>query len=226
MRRARRLPRQFRELVVPAQLAHRRPHAVHHHAPERAWRFAAGAGAVRAAQGGQAAADRHALSRHRSDPHLPASTRTTRASLRNSTCRCAARRPRSTTIDFSNASSTPRPTIASSASARCTTAAPASIYPDADEDLPVSGKFMFEPRLANYPFDTQRFAIDIQPKSRRTPVHRPAAAGRLRDKDVGHGRLGSEGAVRRLRRGLRADDRCLDLAARASCRSTRRASCG
>ena len=62
----------------------------------------------------------------------------------------------------------------------------------------VSGKFMFEPRLANYPFDTQRFAINIQPKSGSAPfiIQPPPAfparqGGRRR-------RLGAEGAVRRL----------------------------
>ena len=42
---------------------------------------------------------------------------------------------------------------------------PSEIYPDQMKIYRVAGKFMFEPRLANYPFDTQRFAINIQPKS-------------------------------------------------------------
>ena len=45
------------------------------------------------------------------------------------------------------------------------------VFPAEMKIYPVSGKsFMFEPRLANYPFDTQRFAIDIgelKPSMRR-----------------------------------------------------------
>jgi hypothetical protein len=48
----------------------------------------------------------------------------------------------------------------------------------------VSGKFMFEPRLANYPFDTQRFAIDIQPKSSGAPFIVQPPPHFLRDRAV------------------------------------------
>jgi len=38
------------------------------------------------------------------------------------------------------------------------------IYPEGMRIYQVSGRFTFEPRLQTYPFDTQRFSIDIQPK--------------------------------------------------------------
>ena len=46
---------------------------------------------------------------------------------------------------------------------------PSEVYPEEMKIYLVSGKFMFEPRLASYPFDTQRFAINIQPKSGDAP---------------------------------------------------------
>lgn len=46
---------------------------------------------------------------------------------------------------------------------------PSEVYPAEMKIYLVSGKFMFEPRLANFPFDTQRFAINIQPKSGNAP---------------------------------------------------------
>jgi hypothetical protein len=42
-------------------------------------------------------------------------------------------------------------------------------YPDDMKIYHVAGRFMFTPRLANYPFDTQRFSIDIRPKRDDTP---------------------------------------------------------
>lgn len=48
----------------------------------------------------------------------------------------------------------------------------------------VSGKFQFEPRLGNYPFDIQRFSIDLQPKLGDAPfiIQPPPLA--LRDQKV------------------------------------------
>jgi hypothetical protein len=37
-------------------------------------------------------------------------------------------------------------------------------YPDHMKIYQVSGKFLYSPNLRNYPFDTQRFSIDIEPK--------------------------------------------------------------
>jgi Periplasmic binding protein len=63
-------------------------------------------------------------------------------------------------------------------------AGPSEVYPPDMNIYMVSGKFEFEPRLSNYPFDTQRFAITIQPKSGEAPfiVQPPPAS--LRDKSV------------------------------------------
>ena len=59
-------------------------------------------------------------------------------------------------------------------------AGPSEVYPPEMNIYLVSGKFTFEPRLANYPFDTQRFAIEIQPKATPFIVQPPPRA--LRDK--------------------------------------------
>lgn len=58
------------------------------------------------------------------------------------------------------------------------------LYPDQMKIYRVAGRFMFEPRLANYPFDTQRFAIDIRPRSgdKLFIVQPPPMS--MRDKDV------------------------------------------
>jgi hypothetical protein len=63
-------------------------------------------------------------------------------------------------------------------------AGPSEVYPPDMNIYLVSGKFEFEPRLSNYPFDTQRFAITIQPKYSEAPfiVQPPPAS--LRDKTV------------------------------------------
>lgn len=37
-------------------------------------------------------------------------------------------------------------------------------YPEGIKIYQVSGKFLFEPQLASYPFDVQRFSVDIRPK--------------------------------------------------------------
>lgn len=62
---------------------------------------------------------------------------------------------------------------------------PSDIYPDQMKIFLISGKFIFEPKFANFPFDTQRFAVNIQPKSGDTPfiVQPPPAS--LRDKTAG-----------------------------------------
>ena len=48
----------------------------------------------------------------------------------------------------------------------------------------VSGKFMFDPKLANYPFDTQRFAVDLQPKLGDAPFIIQPPPLKFRDKKV------------------------------------------
>lgn len=61
-------------------------------------------------------------------------------------------------------------------------AGPSEVYPPEMNIYLVSGKFSFEPRLANYPFDTQRFAINIQPKSSEAPFIIQPPPHSLRDK--------------------------------------------
>ena len=57
-------------------------------------------------------------------------------------------------------------------------------YPDKMKIYAVSGKFMFEPGFGNYPFDTQRFSIDIRSKTGDAPVIIQASPASLRDQTV------------------------------------------
>ena len=61
---------------------------------------------------------------------------------------------------------------------------PSVTYPADMRIYRVSGKFQFEPRLSNYPFDMQRFSIDLQPKLGDAPfiIQPPPLA--LRDQKV------------------------------------------
>lgn len=54
-------------------------------------------------------------------------------------------------------------------------------YPENMKIYAVSGKFMFQPSFGNYPFDTQRFAIDIRSKSGDAPVILQPSPTSLRD---------------------------------------------
>ncbi len=57
-------------------------------------------------------------------------------------------------------------------------------FPDHMKIYRVSGKFLFEPQLLDYPFDTQRFSIDIQPKSNNAPFIVQPPPNTLRDRLV------------------------------------------
>lgn len=57
-------------------------------------------------------------------------------------------------------------------------------FPDHMKIYQVSGKFLFEPELVNYPFDTQRFSIDIQPKHSNAPFIVQPPPSNLRDRSV------------------------------------------
>jgi len=61
---------------------------------------------------------------------------------------------------------------------------PSDIYPEEMNIYLVSGKFTFEPRLATYPFDSQRFVVNIQPKSSEAPFIIQPPPHYLRDKAV------------------------------------------
>ncbi len=58
------------------------------------------------------------------------------------------------------------------------------VYPDGMKIYAVSGKFMFEPHFMDYPFDTQRFAIDLRPKDGNAPFIVQAPPPHLRDRQV------------------------------------------
>ncbi len=57
-------------------------------------------------------------------------------------------------------------------------------YPDQMKIYKVSGRFIFEPEFASYPFDTQRFSIDLQPKRGDTPFIIQPPPLEVRDKLV------------------------------------------
>jgi hypothetical protein len=57
-------------------------------------------------------------------------------------------------------------------------------YPDDVKIYQVAGRFMFEPEFTNYPFDTQRFTIDIRPKNGDAPFMVQPPPALLRDAAV------------------------------------------
>ncbi len=57
-------------------------------------------------------------------------------------------------------------------------------YPATMKIYKVAGRFVFEPDLAAYPFDTQRFAIELQPKRGDAPFIIQPPPGHLRDQQV------------------------------------------
>ena len=58
------------------------------------------------------------------------------------------------------------------------------MFPPGMRIYKVVGRFLFEPRLAEYPFDTQTFSIDLQPKSGATAFIVQPPPAELRDKQV------------------------------------------
>lgn len=87
-------------------------------------------------------------------------------------------------IDFSNGFLDPKTNDRQITVRKLHEAGPSGIYPEDMNIYLVSGKFSFEPRLAAYPFDTQRFSINIQPKSSDAPFIIQPPPHRLRDKAV------------------------------------------
>ena len=57
-------------------------------------------------------------------------------------------------------------------------------FPNHMKIYQVTGKFLFEPQLTNYPFDTQRFSIDLQPKHGNAPFIVQPPPTNLRDRSV------------------------------------------
>lgn len=87
-------------------------------------------------------------------------------------------------LDFTNAYLDPRTNGRHVTIERLHDGGPGTAYPESMKIYKVSGRFVFEPDLADYPLDTQRFAIDIQPKRSDRPfVIQPPPAS-LRDTQV------------------------------------------
>jgi hypothetical protein len=87
-------------------------------------------------------------------------------------------------IDFSNAFLDPR-TNDRQLTIRVINEGGANVaYPGHMKIYQVSGRFMFDPNFANYPFDTQRFAIDIRPKRDDAPFIIQPPPADLRDRVV------------------------------------------
>lgn len=85
-------------------------------------------------------------------------------------------------VEFANAALDPRTNDRQISTRALHKGGESDIYPHGMHIYQVAGKFTFEPRLAAYPFDTQRFSVEIRPKASATPfiVQPPPRA--LRDK--------------------------------------------
>ena len=105
-------------------------------------------------------------------------------------------------------------------------AAKARPIPNSMKIYKVSGRFLFEPDSATYPFDTQRFSINLQPKNGEAPFIVQPPPLELRDQSCGIGWLGSRrpSMLAMTKTSCRLSMR--SRTRRASCRSTKRASRG
>ena len=61
---------------------------------------------------------------------------------------------------------------------------PSDVYPSTMRIYRVSGRFLFKPKLANYPFDSQQFSLELQPKSEKLPFILQPPPLKLRDKNL------------------------------------------
>jgi hypothetical protein len=87
-------------------------------------------------------------------------------------------------IDFSNAFLDPRTNDRHLTIRVLNAGGKGGAYPDDMKIYYVAGRFMFEPDFANYPFDTQRFSIDIRPKHDDAPFMVQPPPASLRDDAV------------------------------------------
>jgi ABC-type branched-subunit amino acid transport system substrate-binding protein len=87
-------------------------------------------------------------------------------------------------IDFANAFLDPQTNNKQVTVRALHTGGPSDAYPNEMKIYAVSGKFMFTPNFGNYPFDTQRFSIDIRSKSGDTPFIIQPSPKQLRDQSV------------------------------------------
>ncbi len=67
-------------------------------------------------------------------------------------------------IEFANAAINPQTNDRQITVRTLATGEKSDAYPDGMKIYYVSGRFLFQPQLSTYPFDTQRFAINIRPK--------------------------------------------------------------
>lgn len=86
-------------------------------------------------------------------------------------------------LDFANAHINPRTNGQEISIEPLHDGRPDRAFPDLMKLYRVSGRFHFEPRLDAYPFDTQRFSIEIKPKSGTAFLIQPPPQ-ELRDGDV------------------------------------------
>jgi len=87
-------------------------------------------------------------------------------------------------IDFTNAYVDPKTNGRQIAIEQLHDGGSSNVYPSGMMVYKVSGRFSFEPDLASYPYDTQRFSIDIQPKRGDAPFIVQPPPSSLRDKNV------------------------------------------
>lgn len=87
-------------------------------------------------------------------------------------------------IEFANAFLDPRTNDRRVTVRTLSTGVNNAAYPDGISIYHVAGQFMFEPTLGAYPFDTQRFSIDIRPKQGDAPFIVQPPPADLRDRAV------------------------------------------
>ncbi|MEZ5816662.1 MAG: ABC transporter substrate-binding protein [Hyphomicrobiaceae bacterium] len=87
-------------------------------------------------------------------------------------------------LEFTNAYLDPRTNGRQVSIERLHDGGESNVYPSGMKVYKVAGRFVFEPELSSYPFDTQRFSIDIQPKRGDAPFIVQPPPLSLRDKSV------------------------------------------
>jgi hypothetical protein len=87
-------------------------------------------------------------------------------------------------IDFANAFLDPRTNDRQINIRVLNQSGTSAAYPDHMKIYHVAGRFMFDPDFANYPFDVQRFSIDIRPKRDDAPFIVQPPPPLLRDRTV------------------------------------------
>jgi hypothetical protein len=87
-------------------------------------------------------------------------------------------------IEFTNAYIDPRTNGSQITVETLHDGGPSNVFPDNMKVYRISGRFVFEPDLARYPFDTQRFSIDMQPKRGDSPFIVQPPPLDLRDRTV------------------------------------------